>query len=119
MPLYEYQCQSCEGRFEKIQKGSDPPMETCPKCGGKVRKLPSSPAIQFKGSGFYINDYPKKSSTEAGKSGSSKDRSESSSKDKSESSSKDKSGSSSKDKSESSSTTTTETKTKTDSTTSD
>ena len=111
MPLYEYQCQSCEGRFEKIQKWSDPPIETCPKCGGKVRKLPSSPAIQFKGSGFYINDYPKKSSTEAGKSGSSKDRSESSSKDKSESSSK--------DKSESSSTTTTETKTKTDSTTSD
>ena len=111
MPLYEYLCASCEGRFEKIQKWSDPPIETCPKCGGKVRKLPSSPAIQFKGSGFYINDYPKKSSTEAGKSGSSKDRSESSSKDKSESSSK--------DKSESSSTTTTETKTKTDSTTSD
>ena len=111
MPLYEYQCESCEGRFEKIQKWSDPPIETCPKCGGKVRKLPSSPAIQFKGSGFYINDYPKKSSTEASKAGSSKDRSESSSKDKSESSSK--------DKSESSSTTTTETKTKTDSTTSD
>ena len=111
MPLYEYLCASCEGRFEKIQKWSDPPIETCPKCGGKVRKLPSSPAIQFKGSGFYINDYPKKSSTGAGKSGSSKDGSESSSKDKSESSSK--------DKSESSSTTTTETKTKTDSTTSD
>ena len=103
MPLYEYLCASCEGRFEKIQKWSDPPIETCPKCGGKVRKLPSSPAIQFKGSGFYINDYPKKSSTGAGKSGSSKDKSESSS----------------KDKSESSSTTTTETKTKTDSTTSD
>ena len=60
MPLYEYQCESCEARFEKIQKFSDPPVETCPKCGGKVHKLPSSPAIQFKGSGFYITDYPKK-----------------------------------------------------------
>ena len=61
LPLYEYQCESCEKRFEKIQKFSDPLVETCPSCGGKVRKLLSSPAIQFKGSGFYITDYPKKS----------------------------------------------------------
>ena len=61
MPLYEYQCESCEGRFEKIQKFSDPPPDACPSCGGTVRKLPSSPAIQFKGSGFYITDYAKKS----------------------------------------------------------
>jgi putative FmdB family regulatory protein len=61
MPLYEYQCEACEKRFEKIQKFSDPLVDTCPSCGGKVRKLLSSPAIQFKGSGFYITDYPKKS----------------------------------------------------------
>ena len=62
MPLYEYQCEACEHRFERIQKFSDPPLDACPKCGGPVRKLFSSPAIQFKGSGFYITDYAKKSS---------------------------------------------------------
>jgi putative FmdB family regulatory protein len=60
MPLYEYECDACEHRFEKIQKFSDPPVETCPACGGRVRKLLSSPAIQFKGSGWYITDYAKK-----------------------------------------------------------
>jgi putative FmdB family regulatory protein len=60
MPLYEYQCDACGHRFEKIQKFSDPLVDTCPICGGTVRKLMSSPAIQFKGSGFYITDYPKK-----------------------------------------------------------
>ena len=62
MPLYEYQCDACSHRFERIQKFSDPPADVCPSCGGPVRKLLSSPAIQFKGSGFYITDYPKKSS---------------------------------------------------------
>ena len=62
MPLYEYQCDACANRFERIQKFSDPPIETCPSCGGTVRKLLSSPAIQFKGSGWYITDYAKKSS---------------------------------------------------------
>ena len=62
MPLYEYKCSACGNHFEKIVKFSDPPLEACPKCGGKVEKLLSSPAIQFKGSGWYINDYPKKSS---------------------------------------------------------
>lgn len=66
MPLYEYQCESCSHRFERIQKFSDPPVDTCPQCSGKVRKLISSPAIQFKGSGFYITDYGKQgSSTES------------------------------------------------------
>jgi putative FmdB family regulatory protein len=77
MPLYEYQCESCQTRFEKIQKFSDHPVEVCPKCGGKTNKLPSSPAIQFKGSGFYITDYPKKSSSDASKAGSSKGSAES------------------------------------------
>ena len=63
MPLYEYHCEACGSRFEKIRKFSDPPLEECPTCGkGPVTKLISSPAIQFKGSGFYITDYPKKSS---------------------------------------------------------
>ena len=66
MPLYEYQCESCAHRFERIQKFSDPPIETCPSCGGPVKKLLSSPAIQFKGSGFYITDYAKKSAKSAG-----------------------------------------------------
>ena len=65
MPLYEYQCEACNHRFERIQKFSDPPIETCPTCGGAVRKLISSPAIQFKGSGWYITDYAKKSSGDA------------------------------------------------------
>jgi putative FmdB family regulatory protein len=57
MPLYEYECQACARRFEVIQKFSDPPIATCEKCGGPVEKLLSSPAIQFKGSGWYITDY--------------------------------------------------------------
>jgi putative FmdB family regulatory protein len=59
MPLYEYECDACGHRFEKIQKFSDPLEDTCPKCGGRLHKMISSPAIQFKGSGFYITDYPK------------------------------------------------------------
>ena len=67
MPLYEYECEACQRRFERIQKFSDPQVDVCPNCGkGPVRKLLSSPAIQFKGSGFYITDYAKKSSSEAG-----------------------------------------------------
>jgi len=61
MPLYEYECENCGNRFEQIQKFSDPPTASCPKCGGgPVRKLMSSPAIQFKGSGWYITDYARK-----------------------------------------------------------
>jgi putative FmdB family regulatory protein len=69
MPLYEYECESCHNRFERIQKFSDPPIDTCPVCGkGPVKKLLSSPAIQFKGSGWYITDYAKKSSSDGGSS---------------------------------------------------
>ena len=57
MPLYEYQCDDCERRFEVIQKYSDPWVESCPTCHGPVTRLISAPAIQFKGSGFYLTDY--------------------------------------------------------------
>lgn len=66
MPLYEYQCDDCGTRFEKIQKFSDPPVEACSSCGGRVRKLLSSPAIQFKGSGWYITDYARKGGQNGG-----------------------------------------------------
>jgi putative FmdB family regulatory protein len=82
MPLYEFECDACKTRFERIQKFTDPNPEPCPTCGkGPIRKLPSSPAIQFKGSGFYITDYAKKSSSEA--SSGSKSSSEKSSSEKS------------------------------------
>jgi len=61
MPLYEYECTACGHRFEQIQKFSDPAVDTCPACGGAVQKLMSSAAIQFKGSGWYITDYARKS----------------------------------------------------------
>jgi putative FmdB family regulatory protein len=64
MPLYEYQCDTCGHRFEVIQKFSDGPIETCPTCGGAVGKLLSSPAIQFKGSGWYITDYARAGTSE-------------------------------------------------------
>ncbi|HMF89552.1 MAG TPA: FmdB family zinc ribbon protein [Candidatus Angelobacter sp.] len=62
MPLYEYQCKKCKHRFEKIQKFSDRPVKKCPKCGGPVEQLLSAPAVQFKGSGWYVTDYARKSS---------------------------------------------------------
>ena len=66
MPLYEYQCETCAHRFEVIQKFSDAPIDVCPKCGGRsVMKLLSSPAIQFKGSGWYITDYAKQGSRDS------------------------------------------------------
>ena len=63
MPLYEYQCRKCGRRVEKIQKFSDPPLTTCEACGGKLERLLSSPAIQFKGSGWYVTDYARGSSS--------------------------------------------------------
>ena len=62
LPLYEYKCKKCGRRSEKIRKFSDPPLTTCEHCGGELEQLLSSPAIRFKGSGFYINDYARKSS---------------------------------------------------------
>lgn len=66
MPLYEYECDANGHRFEVIQKYSDPPPAACPKCGGTVHKLFSSPAIQFKGSGFYITDYARAGKSDGG-----------------------------------------------------
>ena len=69
MPLYEYECDACRRRFEVIQKFSDELRTTCEECGGHLRKLVSSPAIQFKGSGWYITDYAKKSARAESKGG--------------------------------------------------
>jgi putative FmdB family regulatory protein len=60
LPLYEYQCPK-DGIFELVRKFSDPPLAACPTCGGPIEKLASAPAIQFKGSGWYITDYARKS----------------------------------------------------------
>ena len=72
MPLYEYQCDACANRFEVIQQYKDAPIEVCPKCGGAVKKLLSSPAIQFKGSGWYITDYARKGESATTKAGEAK-----------------------------------------------
>jgi putative FmdB family regulatory protein len=66
MPLYEYECEKCGERVEIIQKTSGAPIPPCPTCSGEMRKLISSPAIQFKGSGFYKTDYASSSSTKSG-----------------------------------------------------
>ena len=59
MPLYEYECQKCGVRFEEIQKFSDPLLTEHDDCGGVLKKLLSAPAIQFKGTGWYVTDYAK------------------------------------------------------------
>jgi putative FmdB family regulatory protein len=61
MPRYEYECEKCGHRFEKIQKFSDKMVKKCPECGGKVEQMISAPAVQFKGSGWYVTDYANKS----------------------------------------------------------
>ncbi len=65
MPLYEYQCEKCGHRFEKIQKFSDKMVKKCPECGGRVEQMISAPAVQFKGSGWYVTDYANKSNAPA------------------------------------------------------
>jgi putative FmdB family regulatory protein len=88
MPLYEYQCKKCGHRFEKILKFSDKPIKKCPECGGVVEQMVSAPAVQFKGSGWYVTDYAKKGSSagsSSSASSSSSSDSESSSKESSES----------------------------------
>lgn len=57
MPLYEYQCLNCGKKTEVIQRFEDAPLAACPACGGEVKKLISSPAFQFKGTGWYVTDY--------------------------------------------------------------
>lgn len=66
MPLYEYQCEKCGERFEVMQKFADEALSTHEKCGGKVHRLLSAPALQFKGSGWYITDYAKGQSGDNG-----------------------------------------------------
>jgi putative FmdB family regulatory protein len=104
MPLYEYECKKCGHRFEKIQLYSDKMVKKCPECGGQVEQMISAPAVQFKGSGWYVTDYAKKSSS-PGSSGSSGDSSLKEKKDdkpKSDSSSKDSSSKESSSKESSS-----------------
>ncbi len=60
MPIYEYECAHCQQRFERLQKMSDPLLTVCPRCGGALHKRFSVPALQFKGSGFYVTDYGRK-----------------------------------------------------------
>ena len=95
MPLYEYQCDACGRRFELIRKFSDPPVTNCPTCDGSVQKLLSSPAIQFKGTGWYITDYARKPSGGQAASEQAAGESKSESKEKTASEAKSKSGESS------------------------
>src|SRR6202142_2514104 len=69
MPLYEYECKKCGHRFEKIQKFSDRMVKKCPECGGRVEQMISAPAVQFKGSGWYVTDYANKSHAPSSDSG--------------------------------------------------
>jgi len=57
MPIYEYECLQCGKRTELLQRLDEAPLAACPQCGGEVKKLISSPAFQFKGSGWYVTDY--------------------------------------------------------------
>lgn len=66
MPLYEYQCEQCGEQFEVIEKFSDEPLTRHEKCGGAVHRLISAPALQFKGSGWYITDYAKTKTSDNG-----------------------------------------------------
>jgi putative FmdB family regulatory protein len=68
VPLYEYQCKKCKHKFEKIQKFSDRPVKKCPECGSPVEKIMHAPAVQFKGSGWYVTDYGGKQTTDTPKS---------------------------------------------------
>ena len=66
MPLYEYQCAKCGRRTEKIENVAGPHLKKCPHCGGKVERVVTAPAIQFKGSGWYVTDYAGKSGAKDG-----------------------------------------------------
>jgi putative FmdB family regulatory protein len=84
MPIYEYKCNSCGKKFEKIEKFSDSPLETHEECGGPVERLISAPSFQFKGTGWYVTDYGKSNGGSAGTNGA-ESKKESSSEAKSES----------------------------------
>src|SRR5271166_877618 len=78
MPNYEYLCKDCGHRFEQIRKFSDKQLRKCPECGGVIEQVISAPAVQFKGSGWYVSDYAKKGGS-AGSSSSASSEGESSS----------------------------------------
>jgi putative FmdB family regulatory protein len=69
LPLYEYQCKKCHSLTERIQKFSDEPLTVCPHCGGEMEQLLSAPAVQFKGSGWYVTDYANKAASSSSSSG--------------------------------------------------
>jgi len=73
MPLYEYKCKKCGHQFEKIQKYSDRMVKKCPDCGGRVEQTITAPAVQFKGTGWYVTDYAKKSTGLSSADGGNKD----------------------------------------------
>jgi putative FmdB family regulatory protein len=98
VPLYEYQCKKCHSLTERIQKFSDPPLAICPHCGGELEQLISAPAVQFKGSGWYVTDYAKKSGDGSKSSGNGSTASSSEGKSDSSTSRSEKSGSSSEAK---------------------
>jgi putative FmdB family regulatory protein len=97
VPLYEYECPK-DGRFEVIQKFSDPPLKKCPKCGKKVEKMVAAPAFQFKGTGWYVTDYANKGKAKSGDEGKSENKSESKAETKSDAKSTDSKGDSGKSK---------------------
>ncbi len=80
MPNYEYLCKKCGHRFEQIRKFSDKQLRKCPECGGVIEQVISAPAMQFKGSGWYVTDYPKKGAGSGASSSSSSSEGESGSK---------------------------------------
>jgi putative FmdB family regulatory protein len=79
MPNYEYLCTKCGHRFEQIRKFSDKQLRKCPECGGVIEQVISAPAVQFKGSGWYVTDYAKKGAGSAGSSSSASSEGDSSS----------------------------------------
>jgi putative FmdB family regulatory protein len=79
VPLYEYECEKCHRRTEKIENVNGPHLKKCPHCGGKVERLVSSSAIQFKGSGWYVTDYAGKKSLPSENAGAGKSDSQDSS----------------------------------------
>ncbi|HEU5404370.1 MAG TPA: zinc ribbon domain-containing protein [Terriglobales bacterium] len=85
MPLYEFLCKTCGHRFEKIQKFSDPPPTECPACGeDEIEQVIHAPAVQFKGSGWYVTDYAKKGGSQSASASKTESKSESKSESKTE-----------------------------------
>ena len=100
MPLYEYECEKCGKHFEKIEKMGGPHLKKCPNCSGRVERLMSAPAIQFKGSGWYVTDYARSSNRGAEKSdaGGDSDKSDSKAETKTDAKTETKTASESKEK---------------------